>query len=169
MRHAAKSWRPRYVQPVKPPKQTPSAPCYACFDSHQRMRGPLGSPTRPPWGPRCGGAPPPYPPPPPWGAYGSSFPVHGEFADMELCCLPPPLRSSGYGSRPPCCGAGRSYGFRMLDEAELVESPDGVPCDGLFDRPDPHNLALSLSCAEVPDPALAGGEGSACGRPPSVL
>lgn len=53
----------------------------------QRIRGPLGRPTRPPPGPRCG-APDSYP-----GPYGSSLPTHGEFAAMldEPCCLPPPL------------------------------------------------------------------------------
>lgn len=35
---------------------------------------------------------------------------------------------------------------------------------GLFDLPDPHNLALSLSCAVPPEPLLGGGEGSAGGR-----
>lgn len=37
------------------------------------------------------------------------------------------------------------------------------------DLPDPHSLALSLSCAVVPPPALGGGEGSAGPPPDSAL
>lgn len=57
----------------------------------------------------------------------------------------------------------------MFDGAALTESDEFIRGAGLVDLPEPHNLALSLSCADVPPPALGGGEGSVGGRPPIEL
>lgn len=40
---------------------------------------------------------------------------------------------------------------------------------GLLDRPPPHSLCFSLSCAVAPEPLLGGGEGSAGGRPKGLV
>jgi len=54
-------------------------------------------------------------------------------------------------------------------ETDETESCELVRDAGLAGRPDPHSLALSRSCADVPPLALGGGEASVDGRSPSRL